>query len=572
MDGLIMSLHLHTYSNGIGHIPPSENKFLSVLTVSIQKTGADKKNIFNVDLLNKKIKSKMKKFLYVAAGLAIIIAAACRKNNIDVEKPLIPGGANLDTLKGTISANTIVSKDVYLYGLVYVSPGVTLTINPGVKVYGSQSTIDVPGRIFDSVNTFKNKGILCIQAGARLIAQGTPSQPIIWTSDNKIPVGQRKFGDWGGLIIYGNAPIHKATTGAANGRFEAFDIVPNDLRNFYGGSNAADNSGILTYNRLEFGGGLVTEVDKEINGLTLAGVGSGTTINHLEVIRAGDDGIEWFGGTVNADHLLSYGNKDDDFDFDEGYSGRLQFILAVRDTLADNSGSHLIEADNDASGATTSLTPYTAPFIANATLIGPQVAKNFAASPSSYFDGAVLLRRRVSVKLANSYVIANKMPFGLVFTPTTGVTGTAGGFPTASLLDPPALTLPGNVQYNNIFQINNDANFAGAVVLAGNENNPIKNLTGSPSSSTVLAPWSANDAGLTAKIISANNLNNGLVNQSDFSLGDCLENRSSTPFLTGGVDLSSFGFVATNERGAVTTGDNWTCAGVTSGWISITLQ
>ena len=378
----------------------------------------------------------MKKILYVATGLAMIVAVACKKN-LDVEKPLITGGANLDTLVGTISVNTTVTKDVYLYGWVYVSPGVTLTINPGVKVYGSQSTFTLPGQLFDTVQTFRNKGVLLIQTGAQLIAQGTASQPIIWTSDNKIAAGQRKFGDWGGVVLYGNAPIHKAN-GTTNGRFEAFDIRPNDLRNFYGGNNATDNSGIMTYNRIEFAGGLITEVNKEVNALTFCGVGSGTTVNHVEIIRSGDDAIEWFGGNVNADHLLSYGNKDDDFDFDEGYNGNLQFIVGVRDTLADNSGSHLIEADNDANGATTSISPYTAPFIANATLIGPQVAKNFAANPNSYFDGAVLARRRVSLRLVNSYVIANKMPFGLVFTPTTGVTGTSGGFATSPLLDPPA--------------------------------------------------------------------------------------------------------------------------------------
>ncbi len=517
----------------------------------------------------------MKKILYVATGLAMIAAVACKKN-LDVEKPLIAGGANLDTLVGTISVNTTVTKDVYLYGWVYVSPGVTLTINPGVKVYGSQSTFLLPGQLFDTVNAFRNKGALMIQAGAQLVAQGTCQQPIIWTADNKIPAGQRKFGDWGGVIIYGNAPIHKAVTGAGNGRFEAFDIRPNDLRNFYVGNNLSDNSGILTYNRIEFAGGLITEVNKEINALTFCGVGAGTTVHHIEILKSGDDAIEWFGGNVNADHLLTYATKDDDFDFDEGYNGNLQFIVGVRDTTADNSGSHLIEADNDANGSNTSLTPYTAPFIANATLIGPQVAKNFdgGVNANSYFDGAILDRRRVSLRLVNSYVIANKMPFGLVFTPTTGVTGTSGGFPTSPLLDPPALTLPGNVQYNNIFQINNDPAFNGALVLAGNENNPIKNQTGSPTSSTVLLPWAPNEASLVTKLISANNLNNGLVLQSDFSLGDCLENRSTTPFLNTGTNLASIGlpFVGTTERGGVITSDNWTCAGVSCGWISIVTQ
>ena len=518
----------------------------------------------------------MKKFLYVATGLAMIVAVACKKN-LDVEKPLIGGGSNLDTLVGTISANTTVTKDVYLYGWVYVSPGVTLTINPGVKVYGSQSTFLLPGQLFDTVNAFRNKGALMIQTGAKLIAQGTCQQPIIWTSDNKIPVGQRQFGDWGGVILYGNAPIHKAGSGAGNGRFEAFDIRPNDLRNFYGGNNLSDNSGTLTYNRIEFAGGLITEINKEINALTLCGIGAGTTINHIEILKSGDDAIEWFGGNVNADHLLTYGTKDDDYDFDEGYNGNLQFIVGVRDTTADNSGSHLIESDNDANGSNTSFAPYTEPFIANATLIGPQVAKNYngGANANSYFDGAILMRRRTGLRLVNSYVIGNKMPFDLVFTPTTGVNGASGGFATSPLLDPPALApLPSIVQYNNIFQINDDAGFNGALVLSGNENNPIKNQTGSPNSTTPLAPWSPNEASLVTLLTSANNLNNGLVLQSDFSLGDCLENRSTTPFLNTGTNLASISlpFVGTTERGGVITSDNWTCAGVTCGWISIAIR
>jgi hypothetical protein len=493
----------------------------------------------------------MKKIIYVAMGLAIVIAVACKKNMDSTEKPLITTGPVLDTLVGTISVNSTVTRNCYLFGLVYVAPGVTLTINPGVTIYGSQSTITTPGTIFDSVNLFKNKGILCVQAGAKLIAQGTCAQPIIWTSDNKIAVGSRKFGDWGGLILYGNAPIHKAN-GATSGRFEAFDIVPNDLRNFYGGTNASDNSGVLTYNRLEFGGGLVTEINKEINGLTLCGIGNGTTINHIEVIRAGDDGIEWFGGNVNADHLLSYGNKDDDFDFDEGYNGNLQFIVAVRDTLADNSGSHLLEVDNDANASTN--TPFTAPFISNATLIGPAVAKNFTPGSQSYFDGAIQARRRTSMKLVNSYVIANAMPYGLVFTPTTG---DPANF--SPVLDPPSLALPGIVQAFNIFQTNN-AGFAGVAVSSPIEGNPV--------------PFGlVNNPNIVNRLVSPNNANNGLTSQSDFNLGACLENTSTTPFLHTGTNLAALGlpfFTGTDERGGVISTDSWLCA--CAGWISIATQ
>jgi hypothetical protein len=490
----------------------------------------------------------MKKILYAALGLATvaIVAISCKKDlDKSVEKPYIPVvGAVLDTLVGDISVNTTVTEDTYLYGLVYVKPGVTLTINPGVKIYGS---INRNGGLFDSVNSFKNKGTLCIEKGAKLNAIGTCNQPIVFTSDNTISAGSRAAGDWGGVVLYGNGKIHKAN-GATSGRYEAFDIVPNDLRNFYGGTDSLDNSGIISYVRIEFAGGVVTAANKEVNGLTLCGVGQGTTINHVEILKSGDDAFEFFGGEVNAKYLLAYASKDDDYDFDEGYDGNLQFIIAYRDSSADNSGSEMIEADNDANASLNG--PFTAPFIANATLIGPTVNKTLTSSPNSYFNGAIHDRRRVSLRLVNSYVIANAMNYGIIFTPTTGNAG-------AILLDPPALTVPGTVQYNNIFQINKPG-FDGVAV--------VNTAEGSPASFTL-----ANDPTIVSKLISANNLNNGLAGFSDFNLGGTLENTASTPFLTGGTDLTTVGltfFTGTNQRGAVPSDNNWTLAAFTCGAVS----
>ncbi len=505
-------------------------------------------------------------------AFAIIFASSCKKNLDETHKSFQSPTVVLDTLQGVITANRTVSTNAYIFGIVYVRPGVTLTINPGVTVYGSQSTVvpgpSVIGGVFDTTNLQRNKGTLCIQTGAKLNAAGVLGNPIIWTSDDKIPVGQRKLGDWGGLVVYGLATFHNAAGNTTTTRFEAFDLVPTRLENFYGGSNDADNSGTITYNRFEFGGGVVTAVNKEVNGLTLCAVGCGTTINHVEVLKAGDDGVEFFGGAVNIDHFLVYAAKDDDYDFDEGYHGHLQFIVSYRDTTADNSGSHNIEADNDA--AFSNVMPYTSPFIANATLIGPFAQHDICsgtATTASYFDGAVLARRRVSLKLVNSYVIANAMPYGLVFTPTTG--NGSGSAPVSTLLDPPSLALPGNVQAFNIYQINNPG-FAGLAVQSPIEGNPV--------------PCGlVNDPILIAKLSSGNNGNNGLNTYNDFMLGGTLENTASTPFLHTGVDLNtvgiptqscSFKFVSTDERGGVTTTDNWTLAGVTTGtpWISIAIQ
>lgn len=509
----------------------------------------------------------MKKFIYAAMGLATfaVVATSCKKDlDKGLEKPYIPvTGAVLDTLVGDITGNVTVTENTYLRGLVYVKPGAILTINPGVTIYGS---INRNGGAFDSVNLANNKGTLCVERGAKLIAAGTSTQPIIWTSDNSIPVGSRAAGDWGGVVLYGNAKIHKAN-GATSGRYEAFDIVPNDQRNFYGGTDSLDNSGTITYNRFEFAGGVVTQPNKEVNALTFCGVGQGTIIRHVEVLKSGDDAFEFFGGSVDLKYALAYATKDDDFDFDEGYSGRLQFIVAVRDTSADNSGSEMIEADNDAS--VSNFGPYTQPFIANATLLGPAVNKTSAASPNSYFVGAAHIRRRVSLRLVNSYVLGNGLNYGLVFTPSTGAAGTINGGPIADLLDPPALTLPGNVQYNNYFQINRPG-FDGVAVRAAVEGNPPTTLT--------------NDASIVAKLISAANINNGVVGVSDMNLGAFLENTGATPSLTGGVDLTSLGtpfftgfFTATNERGGNLSGTfnpatglgNWIEADFLSGLLSV---
>jgi hypothetical protein len=495
----------------------------------------------------------MKKIVYAALGLALF-AVSCKKTDNVTEKPLIPGipASSLDTLVGTISVNTTVTKNTYLYGLVYVAPGVTLTINPGVTIFGSVNT---NGGAFDAVNSFKNKGTLCIQTGAKLNAAGTPSQPIVWTSDNKIAIAARKFGDWGGVVLYGKAPFHNRTGVTTTTRYEAFDIVPTDTRNFYGGTDQNDNSGIMTYNRIENAGGVVTAVDKEVNALTFCAVGRGTVINHIEILRAGDDALEFFGGNVNVDHVLTISTKDDDFDFDEGYQGHLQFIVAFRDTTADNSGSHMIEADND--GSATNFTPYTTPFITNATLYGPTTTKTFATRPDSYFEGAIMARRNVSLRLVNSYVIGNKMPYGIIFTPTTGDFG-------ATLLDPPSLTVPNNVQAFNIFQTDN-AGFAGVCVQSPAEGN-----------GAALPLNLVNNVNNVNKLISANNANNGLVLASDFNLGGTLENTATTPFLTTGVDLTTLGlpaplndFIGTNQRGGIISTDNWTLAGFTSGWIAL---
>ncbi len=472
----------------------------------------------------------MKKIIYLALGATAIFVASCKKDNFNQEKELVLSGtAAPDTLKGEVTVNTTVTKTTILKGFVYVKNGVTLTINPGVTIIGSAG-----GAIPDTFNFENNKGSLMIEKGGKLIANGTATQPIIWTSSK--PVGTRAFGDWGGLVIYGKAPMH-SRTGAATGFYEAFDFDPTDTRNTFGGTNALDNSGSITYNRFEFGGGVVFTANKEINGVTLCGVGSGTVMNHIEVLKSGDDGFEFFGGTVNLSHLLSFDSKDDQFDFDEGYQGKLQYIIGYNAGTADNSGSELIESDNDA--LSTNFTPVTNAFIANATLVGPTTAIN---TPTTlYYNGGAHIRRNTRLTLVNSIFAAQKHPFLFVTTPTT--------LPRVAAI--PSLSDSIVISYNLI----QADDLARAAVSHTAEGSPI------PLSSV-------NNATLVSRLGSAQNANTVLTTFADFKLGAALEPLAGSPALTGGQNLAALGvpfFTGTTQRGAVRTTDIWTAGA----WLSI---
>lgn len=467
----------------------------------------------------------MKKIIFAAAGALALFATSCKKENLDQGQKELVVSSVVDTLKGDITVNTTVTKTTYLKGLVYVKPGVTLKVNAGVTIKGSQG-----GTTFDLVNLENNKGTLIVEKGAKLVANGTASNPIIWTSEKA--AGSRNFGDWGGIVLLGNAPII-TSTGAATNIFEALTTVPNTGgRNSYGGTSATDNSGSMTYNRIDFAGGVVVAANREVNGLTLCGVGSGTTLKYIEVSNSGDDAFEFFGGTVNASYLLSYANKDDDYDFDEAYAGNLQFIIAYRTQLADNSGSEMIELDNNATatvGASKTL-----PFIVNATLIGPSALAPIVTSPVSRFDGAVYVRRSGLIRLANSLVIAQAMPTAFASSPTTN----------AQLLLAPTATGASAV-VNNLFQANVDST---RVVQDLNEGNPI-------------VPAVLN-TGLIAQFTTYSN--NFLTNFAAFKLGAALQPVTGSPALAGGMNLAAYGFVGTTQRGAVRTTDIWTAGA----WIS----
>ncbi|MBK8442688.1 MAG: hypothetical protein IPL35_04375 [Sphingobacteriales bacterium] len=230
---------------------------------------------------------------------------------------------------GLLSASeTWQSGKVYtLEGKVVVPDGITLTIQAGTIIKGKEGS----GSLASA---------LIVARGGKIMAQGTASQPIIFTSvlDEIVP-GQNKGsnstedkkGLWGGVIILGKAPV-SAAAGDTESQIEG--IPADESYGTYGGSDTGDNSGVLQYVSIRHGGALIGE-GNEINGLTLGGVGSGTTIDHIEVIGNLDDGIECFGGTVSLQHILVLGQGDDALDIDQNYSGTITNVLVYQGSDSD---------------------------------------------------------------------------------------------------------------------------------------------------------------------------------------------------------------------------------------------
>ena len=284
------------------------------------------------------------------------------------------------TLSGNITSDmTLTSDNSYLLsGLVRVMEGATLTIEPGTMIYGENAT----------------EGSLIIEPGAKIMAEGTVTEPIVFTSEFAAPGSSQapERGDWGGVILLGKAPINPAGgTASIEG--------PGDT---FGGNDPHDNSGILKYVRIEYAG-VAYSPNNEINALTFGGIGDGTTIDYVQASFSNDDSYEWFGGTVHCSHLIAYRGIDDDFDTDFGFQGKLQFLLGIRDPqVADVvSGSNGFESDNDGSGSLNE--PRTGPEYWNVTLIGPQATTD--AAYSSDFKRGMHLRRSSQNKVNNALVL-----------------------------------------------------------------------------------------------------------------------------------------------------------------------
>ena len=276
------------------------------------------------------------------------------------------------TLSGNINTTTTLTSDKVwtLKGYVYVTDGAKLIIQPGTTI----------------ISDVAEKGALCIERGAQIIAEGTATKPIIFTSGKA--VGERSPGDWGGIIILGKAKTNRSSEPTIEG----------GIGRAFGGTNDADNSGVLKYVRIEYAG-LAAMPNSEINALTLGGVGSGTIIENVQTVYANDDAFEFFGGTVNAKNLYAYATADDDFDFDFGYTGTITNGIAKRDPQFVDSGDagNGVECDNDGTGS--SAQPATHPKLLNMVLVGPNVS-----TALSNHNLGLRFRRATQFTMKNSIV------------------------------------------------------------------------------------------------------------------------------------------------------------------------
>lgn len=319
-------------------------------------------------------------------GLAVLLAAgtlACSNSNGPTDPDPDPDpGPQAATLSGDITANRTLAADTAytIVGFVQVQAGSTLTIPAGTVLLSDNASRGslITNRCTDD------------QPSGRLVIQGTAADPVRFRPAGNGPFQRNQAA---GIILHGCAPINVPGGSASS---EGTGLP-------FGGDDPADDSGSIRYLTIEFGGRQIAP-DNEINGLTMSGVGSGTVIENVQAHFIGDDGFEWFGGTVNGRFLVSSGNDDDAFDCDFGWSGTVQFLFAIQDRNRSNRG---VECDNDANGSEN--VPLTNPSVWNATWIGAGVVR-----ANSEVNDGLYLRRNINGTFRN-LVVTNYGNAGVVF-------------------------------------------------------------------------------------------------------------------------------------------------------------
>lgn len=312
----------------------------------------------------------------------------------DIEA-LEESGVTIGEESGTyrvVSKNTTLQsgKSYKLNGLTIVQPGVTLTIEKCTKILGQGQT----SKLLTASGVKNDSGQYSSAAPGKLIAIGEKNAPIVFTSAR--PAGERKAGDWGGVLLTGRGSQNE-WRGAAGTDAPLIEGIE-ELQLLYGWKTdefVAESSGDLEYVRIEYAGHTLSPT-YETNGLTLAAVGSGTVLHHIEVSNAKDDCFEWFGGSANAHHLIAFNCDDDAFDTDQGFNGTVQFVFTRQPKATDELDPNGFESDGnktDPEGI-----PLTTARFANATVCGAALGEG----PVNPRYGAVL---RVGTRIALSNVL-----------------------------------------------------------------------------------------------------------------------------------------------------------------------
>ncbi|MCD8739851.1 hypothetical protein LT679_04490 [Mucilaginibacter roseus] len=325
-------------------------------------------------------------------------------------------------LPNIIGGNRTLSRDTtyILNGPTYVTNNSTLTIQSGTFIKGRART----------ATTSSLPSYLLITKGANVQAVGTSAQPIVFTST--AAAGARKPGDWAGVVILGN--------GITNAGLRPIEGISADYVTTFGlpfpstiqyGTNVseadANAASRLSYVRIEYAGA-VLETDNELNGLTLGGVGSATTLDHIQVSYGADDAFEFFGGSVNAKYLIAQGNNDDDFDFDQGYQGTIQYAVSVKDASTPapqfSSNPNGIESNNVTAPVTATTSRLTSPLLTNLTILGLNPPRG-PLTGTTYGIG-VVFRVSSAGTFANSVVGGFDIGSALLTSATTTFQGNYG--------------------------------------------------------------------------------------------------------------------------------------------------
>ncbi|WP_299015627.1 hypothetical protein [uncultured Polaribacter sp.] len=317
----------------------------------------------------------MKKVILSMLAVSALLMTSCSLDNDDENSSAPIGGVVTPAnLAGNLTEDLTLSASVAhnLTGALLVKDGATLTIEAGARINALAGGTDV---------------YILIEKGGKIIADGTAANPILFTSNASIPAA----GDWGGIIINGKAPLSRQASAASNAATEVQNAI------FFGGDAADDNSGILNYVKLEYTGARIDD-EAEHNGLTLNGVGTGTTLSNIAILNGDDDAIEFFGGTVNATNILVVNPRDDMFDFSQGYTGTCTNLYGIREAnfTAVTSDPRGIEADGNLDGNTPTDIAQSNFTVNGLTIINNGNAVNMA--------DAIKVRRGATATITNAYV------------------------------------------------------------------------------------------------------------------------------------------------------------------------